>query len=109
MERRRDPDTGLLLPDDDATVEDKLWSHVETTEDGDGCYRWTGTIHRGAPIFRHRSARAAVYRALVGPVPPGHVLRPSCSTEGCVRPEHMRLVRREHLLIESYLGEQVQP
>ena len=104
IERRRDPETGRLLPDAPEAIEAKLWSRIEIASDG--CYRWTGTIHRGAPIYRHRSARAAVYRALVGPVPPGHVLRPSCPTEGCVRPEHMRLVRREHLLIESYLGEQ---
>jgi hypothetical protein len=78
----------------------RLLKHVRQT---DTCWLWIGATSPtgyGNVTFRGRSEKAhrAMYRAVVGSIPPRRDLDHTCRVRRCVRPEHLEPVtRRENL------------
>lgn len=64
-----------------------------TDKSGD-CWMWTGSGERYGKLSGHGwtvSAHVASYELRFGPVPDGLVVRHTCDTPKCVRPEHLEL------------------
>jgi hypothetical protein len=67
-----------------------------------GCWLWKGQISnsgygRVMELQDDRrtkmvSAQSASYRAFVGPVPEGHLVKQSCGNRLCINPEHLELM-----------------
>jgi hypothetical protein len=71
----------------------RFWKQVHKT---DRCWRWTGHISRdghGKVSFRKRThyTHRVAYELAHGALPAGAVVRHSCDTPACVRPEHLLL------------------
>ena len=65
-----------------------------------GCWLWRGQISNsgygrimlsGPEGPRMESAHRASYRAFVGPIPEGGLIRQTCGNRLCVNPEHLEL------------------
>jgi hypothetical protein len=82
---------------------ERFWAMVDKG-DGSGCWLWTGgTVGRpGGGDYgsfkawvdgRWRTVRANryAYELVVGPIPDGLVVRHTCDTPECVRPDHLLL------------------
>lgn len=59
-----------------------------------GCWRVRGTPHPNGYVFmrfggERTGAHRWAYRAWVGPIPEGHVVRHKCDNPPCVNPEHL--------------------
>lgn len=73
----------------------RFWSHVNKLPGDNACWLWTGkrsstgygsiTLPGKKTVSAHRFA----YETLVGPIPPGQLVRHSCDTPLCVRPDHL--------------------
>lgn len=64
-------------------------------EDGD-CLRWTGACISGHPAMAHGTSRGVMVRRVLwekkhGPIPPGKILRCTCSTPRCIELQHCEL------------------
>jgi len=77
------------------TSEQRFWSRVDTQIDG--CWLWTGPLHRlgygrtsvaGRIGYAHRLA----YEMLVGPIPADLELDHRCRNRACVNPAHLEPV-----------------
>ena len=73
------------------TLSERLWARVIQ---GEGCWLWTGAVngerwgyisHEGAMHLVHRVA----FELRVGAIPPGSMVRHTCGTRLCVRPDHL--------------------
>jgi hypothetical protein len=74
---------------------ERFWSRVDKT---DGCWVWTGPLHRGGyakfqardgrKVFVHRFS----YETLVGPIPEGLFIDHLCENRLCVKPDHLEPV-----------------
>lgn len=72
---------------------DRFWAKVDRRGEDD-CWPWLGyrnaggygefRVHRGRRDLAHRFA----YELLVGPIPPGALIRHTCDTPACVNPAH---------------------
>jgi hypothetical protein len=73
-------------------VRDRFWANVQKSE---GCWLWIGLrITSGYGQFwfgkrKVRMAHRAAYELMVGPIPPGFILRHRCDNPPCVRPDHL--------------------
>jgi|SRR6516225_3140140 hypothetical protein len=57
-----------------------------------GCWLWVrGELHEGSVFTHGTTAPRAVWRALVGPIPPGACVLHKCGVRSCVRPDHLYL------------------
>jgi hypothetical protein len=75
-----------------------------------GCWLWPGSLNdqgEGLVCFNFGGKQAslpahrAFYLALVGPVPPGKVLRPTCRRSDCVNPEHREALTRAECALKG--------
>ncbi len=92
--RSGDPHGGRRARPRPTELPEAFWDLVERTE---RCWLWRGVVDAaGYPQWHGWSAALLVYEALVGPVPPGHVVGLACpdGERRCVRPEHRRPVPR---------------
>lgn len=69
--------------------------HIEIS--ATGCWIWTGRLNRNgygraAIGGREPVAHRAIYEAVIGPIPIGHVLDHLCRNRPCVNPWHMEPV-----------------
>jgi hypothetical protein len=65
----------------------------------DDCVLWGSCVDRqGYGRFgRHARAHRAVWEAMNGPIPRGHVLHHKCGIKACVNPAHLELMTKaEH-------------
>lgn len=73
-------------------VMQKFWTKV--SKQSSGCWLWIGgcngkgrpvIYYGGGQIYAHRLA----YQALVGPIPKGMLVCPTCDCKVCVNPKHL--------------------
>lgn len=65
-------------------------SHVQKIRRPQGCWLWDGsTDWKGYGIYARRRAHHRTYEMFVGPIPKGKILRHTCDTPACVRPDHL--------------------
>lgn len=68
---------------------------IDRTRDDAGCAVWMQACCNGHPAFRKdgktKLVRRAIWEDLNGQIPEGQVIRMTCETVKCVRPEHMEL------------------
>lgn len=74
-----------------ATFLERFFDKVNTAGD---CWLWTGqTLHAGYGGFslngKQSKAHRVIYEVMNGPIPPGFVIRHTCDTPACVRPNHL--------------------
>jgi hypothetical protein len=72
------------------------------TQDDTGCWIWTGQVSNSGygRIMEARdhgdtgmvSAQSASYRAFIGPVPAGYLVKQRCGRRLCINPEHLELI-----------------
>lgn len=77
----------------------RFWSHVNKSEEVDGCWEWTGSKNaKGYGRFRLNGGltMTATHRLAYiwanGPVPAGLVMDHLCENRCCVRPSHLEAV-----------------
>jgi hypothetical protein len=80
-----DPDTGCWL-----------WPGAKDAQ-GEGQVTFTPPGGKQANLPAHR----AFWLAMVGPVPPGKVLRPTCRRSDCVNPEHREALTRAECALKG--------
>jgi hypothetical protein len=70
-------------------------------QDDTGCWMWTGQISNSGygRIMEVQdggtsmvSAQSASYRAFIGPVPDGHLVKQRCGRRLCINPDHLELI-----------------
>lgn len=65
-------------------------SHVQKIRRPQGCWLWDGsTDWKGYGVYARRRAHHRTYEMFVGPIPKGKILRHTCDTPACVRPDHL--------------------
>jgi len=76
--------------------------NMTTLDNDSGCWIWKGQISNsgyGRVMERQDdqrttmvSAQSASYRAFIGPVPEGNLVKQSCGNRLCINPEHLELL-----------------
>lgn len=85
----------------------RFWSKVEKSTDANGCWIWIGATHRGYGRFlldgRNCVARDVAWEAENGKRVPGMSLWSTCGNKACVRPDHLRALRRGNFVDSFWL------
>jgi len=73
------------------TLEERIWAKVDKSGD---CWLWNGTLDTSGygsikVNGRQRGVHRVVYELTYGEIPAGKILRHTCDTPRCVRPDHL--------------------